>query len=537
VPVEPDEPPAVTRRRISRAWLVGILLATVTIAVLLIAFLSLVPVTSASARAKLIEVLAARLDSEVQLDSLQIKVLPQLRAEGGGLTIRHKGRHDVPPLISIRSFAVEGNVLGMLRKHVATLTVEGLQIQIPPRDHDKAGSDNVNGGNGKDSDASGPGKLKPTYMIDNLITRDAQLVIIPRNEKKQPKVWAIHDLHMKNVSFDNAMPFEATLTNGVPPGEISTRGTFGPWHAREPGDTPLDGAFTFDNADLSVFKGISGILSAKGTFGGQLGRIEVHGDTTTPEFTLTSVGHAIPLRAKYDTIVDGTNGDTFLQRIDGSWRDTALVAKGSVVDMPGAPGRQVQLDVTMDQARIEDVLWLAVKTPKPPMSGALTLNTRMVIPPGNVDVVKKLLLDGKFALGAARFTDADVQRKIEGLSQRSRGQVAPDQVEHVTSDFAGSFKLANGVLAIPSVAFGVPGAIVRLSGSYGLVSEAIDFKGTLYMEAKISETVGGFKGMLLKVVDPLFKGKNGGSEIPIQISGTRNNPSFGLDKGRVFKKD
>jgi len=106
-----------------------------------------------------------------------------------------------------------------------------------------------------------------------------------------------------------------------------------------------------------VFKGISGILSAKGTFAGTLERIEVHGDTVTPEFTLTDVGHAIPLRAKYDAIVDGTNGDTFLERIDGSWRKTSLVAKGSVADAPGVQGRQVDLDVTMDQARIEDVLW------------------------------------------------------------------------------------------------------------------------------------------------------------------------------------
>jgi hypothetical protein len=493
-------------------------------AFLLIGLLTAIPFSSDTARAKVIEVLAARLDSEVQLDSFTIKVLPRLRAEGAGLTIRHKGRHDVPPLISIRSFAVEGDVLGVLRKHVSTVTLDGLQIQIPPRDHDD-----------RDADDDKRLELKAAYIIDNLVTKDAQLIIIPRKQNKQSKVWAIHDLHMRSVSFDKAMPFDATLTNGVPPGEIATKGTFGPWHPAQPGDTPLDGAFTFDHADLGVFNGISGILSARGTFGGKLDRIEVHGDTTTPEFTLTDVGHAIPLHARYYTIVDGTNGDTFLERIDGSWRNTALVAKGSVVDLPGAPGRQVELDVTMDRARIEDVLWLAVKAPKPPMSGALTLENHMVLPPGKIDVVKRLLLDGTFTLGTARFTDPDVQKKIEGLSQRSRGQVAAATAEHVSSDFAGSFKLANGVLTIPTVAFGVPGSLVRLSGSYGLSSEAIDFKGTLYMDAKISETVGGFKSVLLKVVDPLFKGENGGSAIPIRISGQRDNPSFGLDKGRIFK--
>jgi hypothetical protein len=479
---------------------------------------------------KIIEVLAARLDSEVELDSLTLKVLPRLRAEGVGLRIRHKGRHDVAPLIAIRSFSVEGSIPETLRKHVSTVAVDGLEIQIPPRDHDAAD-------HGGDKNTAQPSpKLKAAFVIDNLVTKDAKLVLIPREKNKRPKIWAIHDLHMQSVSFDRAMPFEATLTNGVPPGEIATNGSFGPWHADQPGDTPLDGAFTFDHADLSVFNGISGILSAKGTFGGKLDRIEVHGDTTTPEFTLTDVGHPIPLHAKYDTIVDGTNGDTYLERIDGSWRDTSLVAKGSVVDLPGAPGRQVDLDITMDKARIEDVLWLAVKTPKPPMTGALVLKARMVLPPGNVDVVKKLRLNGTFTLATARFTNLDVQKKIEELSERSRGQVSAVRNEHVTSDFTGSFKLANGLLTIPTVAFGVPGSVVRLSGTYGLVTQAIDFKGTLFMQAKISQTVGGFKGMLLKVVDPLFKGENGGSEIPIQISGQRDNPSFGIDKHRIFKR-
>src|SRR6185295_1366625 len=109
------------------------------------------------------------------------------------------------------------------------------------------------------------------------------------------------------------MAFDATLTNAVPPGEIVTKGNFGPWHRDDPGLTPVDGAFTFDRADLSVFKGIRGILSARGTFGGTLGRLDIHGETDTPEFTVTLSGHPIPLHANYHAIVDGTNGDTILE--------------------------------------------------------------------------------------------------------------------------------------------------------------------------------------------------------------------------------
>ena len=145
----------------------------------------------------------------------------------------------------------------------------------------------------------------------------------------------------------------------MPPGDITTHGSFGPWQGSEPGATPLDGMFTFDNADLSVFKGIAGILSARGNFGGVLARIDIHGQTETPLFEVKAGSHPVPLRAQYHAIVDGTNGNTILERIDASFLKTSLVAKGAVVGKPGKEGRTVTLDVTIDKGRLEDVLKLA----------------------------------------------------------------------------------------------------------------------------------------------------------------------------------
>jgi hypothetical protein len=56
------------------------------------------------------------------------------------------------------------------------------------------------------------------------------------------------------------------------------------------------------------------------------------------------------------------------------------------------------------------------------------------------------------------------------------------------------------------------------------------------MDAKVSQTVGGIKGLLLKVVDPIFKKNGGGSAIPIKIGGTVKEPSVGLDMRRVFRR-
>jgi hypothetical protein len=60
----------------------------------------LVPVSAEKARERFVAVLADRLDADVELQEMRVHMLPSLRAEGRGLTIRHRGRRDVPPLIS-----------------------------------------------------------------------------------------------------------------------------------------------------------------------------------------------------------------------------------------------------------------------------------------------------------------------------------------------------------------------------------------------------------------------------------------------------
>jgi hypothetical protein len=39
----------------------------------------------------------------------------------------------------------------------------------------------------------------------------------------------------------------------------------------------------------------------------------------------------------------------------------------------------------------------------------------------------------------------------------------------------------------------------------------------------------GWKSVLLKPIDPLFKKDGAGTEIPFKVTGTRSEPHFGLD--------
>ena len=510
-------------------------------------FVAAVPLSSDSLRQRIVKTLSDKLDSEVELGDLHLRVFPRLRIEGADLRIRRRGMDDYPPLIAIKSFHVDATLIGLWRKHVEHVRLDGLDINIAPSQVRKRQKQLEVGRQKSEAEAhkSAPSledlKNDPLedggVVIDRTDTVDARLIILPFERDKQPKVWAIHTLHMRDLGSLQPWPFKATLTNGVPPGEIDVTGKFGPWHRDEPGDTPLEGGFNFAQADLGVFKGISGTLSSHGYFGGTLAELDANGETDTPDFTVKIGGHPFPLHVKYQALIDGTNGDTRLKVIDAWFLNSYLHATGAVLDAPkGQPGRTVTLDVAMDQSRIEDIMKMAVKTASPPMVGALKLTTKFLLPPGERDVADRLRLDGRFWIAKARFTNYDVQGKIEELSKRGRGKTGEPVKDRVASDFQGRFKLADGRLALPEVTFAVPGARVELAGAYALTAETLDFKGQLLLDAKISQTTTGVKSLLLKVVDPLFKQKDGtGSAIPIKISGSRNAPDFGLDVRRVFK--
>ena len=85
-------------------------------------------------RRLVVETLADRLDSDVELQSFSVDTFPTVDVRGQGLVIRLKGRTGVPPLVQIRSFTITGGMLGLISRprRFRTVTVEGLEINIPP---------------------------------------------------------------------------------------------------------------------------------------------------------------------------------------------------------------------------------------------------------------------------------------------------------------------------------------------------------------------------------------------------------------------
>ena len=71
------------------------------------------------------------------------------------------------------------------------------------------------------------------------------------------------------------------------------------------------------------------------------------------------------------------------------------------------------------------------------------------------------------------------------------------------------------------------------AGSYTAAGQAMDFKGTVRIDAKLSEMTTGMKSMFLRVIEPVFR-RRGATVIPITIGGTVKEPKVGLDMVRAF---
>lgn len=170
------------------------------------------------------------------------------------------------------------------------------------------------------------------------------------------------------------------------------------------------------------------------------------------------------------------------------------------------------------------------------MTGRIRFTTKVAIPPGDSNVIDRLQLDGRFGLSGVKFTSPDVQQKIASLSHRAQGNPA-DRDTDVTADFTGAFHLHNAQLGLPDLRFSLPGAEVSLHGTYGLRTSALSFEGTVKLQATVSQMTTGFKSKLLKPIDPLFRRDGVGTVLPIGISGTRGEPSFRLEIGRIFRRN
>jgi hypothetical protein len=492
-------------------------------------------------REQAIQYLRDRFDSDVELARLQVHVPPDLpllllfhggrgtlaQVDGTDLSLRLHGRGDVPPIFALKHFSFEVDLGALLDtpKTVNSVTLDGLEIQIPPKgDSPSIGSQEV------PKEAPEARSESSGVVIEEVLIRNAVLTILPKDKAKVPLRFDIHDVLLESAGKDVAMKYTAVLTNPKPPGEIHATGVFGPWTAGEPGDTPLGGDYRFDHADLSIFKGIAGILRSTGKFEGTLSSITARGEATVPDFRLKRAGNPVPLSTTFEVLVDGTKGNTELKPVVATLGSTHFTTTGFVVKHDGDTRKTITLEALMPAGNLRDVLMLAMKGP-PMMEGTLKLNTKIGIPPLDEKVKEKLLLDGTFEITNGKFLRSKIQEKINALSHRGQGKTPDEQMDQAVNRMSGEFKLADESVTFRTLAFAIPGAAVNIGGSYDMGEDTLDFHGSLMLDAKLSQTQTGWKRWVLKPLDPFFSKRGAGTFLHIKILGSAKDPQFGLDRG------
>ena len=515
-------------------------------------------------RKRIVETLSARFRAPVELDALNISLLKGLEVEGRGLRVLSvadvgaDAGGGAPPLLSVRRFAFRTSLRSLLHQptRVRRVEVEGMVLHVPPADERArylAGW--------RRSDASGsadlePGGLTPkiAMVVAELRCNDVRIVLDPGEparaeanalkKAKAPIEFNIRALALDNLGTREPMLYEADLLNPKPVGEIHVSGHVGPWGGAvaggAPGDTPLDGSYSFDHADLGTIRGLGGTLSSTGHFQGVLDRIAMDGRTDTPNFSLDISNHPVFLHTHFRAVVDGTSGDTFLTAVQARLESSEFTTSGKIVKLAGQ-GRDIDLTVDIPHGRMQDFLRLAARTSPPLMNGLLTMHTTLHIPPGPARVPEKMVMAGTFGLSDVRFNNPRLQDRIDGLSARATGH--PEMVKAkgerggsgapplTESQMSAHFTLARGTMDVTDVRFAFPGATVLMNGVYSMDGRLFEFRGHVRTEATASEMVGGWKGVLLKPLDH-FLAKNGaGVELPIEVSGTQGDVHIGLAPG------
>ena len=520
--------PVQSRRQSRRwRWMAGFLL--IFVAASMVCVRLVIARAQPILRARVIETLSARFKSRVELADLNVWVGDGVHVEGKGLRIfgtidPNLWEAGAQPLLEIGQFRFQTSLRSLFREpmHVDIMYVDGLVVNVPPTNRRQEIKDLRQRGQ----------KMKISIAVDRFVCANTKLIINPARPSKPPLEFDISDLRLKDIGPGLPLRFDATLVNPKPVGAIHSTGRFGPLNEKSPRESAVAGDYSFTHADLGTLPGIGGILSSTGKYGGTLGRIEVDGQTDTPDFQIAVSGHRVPLHTDFHAIVDGTDGDTYLDPVKATVLHSSFTARGKIVRIKNPHGHDVELEVVLGRARVEDLLKLGVRTDPPVMTGVIAMRTRLSLPAGGEDIGKRLELAGNFHLPAAQFTNDKVQGRIDWLSMHSLGTngVAEGQAEQaVTSDLKGTFTLSQGVLSFSYLHFLVPGTHADMTGKYTLDGDTFAFHGLLRLNAKLSQMTTGWKSILLKPVDPFFHKNGAGAEIPFTISGTREAPRFGLD--------
>ncbi len=459
----------------------------------------------------------------VKIDRFQMTYFPP-GCIAEGISFLHRKHKEKPPLITVQKLVVRGSYSGLLASpnRLTEVRVVGMHVTVPPRNPD---------GTNPIMPLTDVKSRRP-FVVETVTSDGVVLDFMSSQRGKEAYKLLVDKLVLGGVGNDQSISYRATIANTEPPGEIHATGRFGPWNADDPGRTSISGAYTFDNADLGVFKDLAGILTSNGQFSGTLDHIEVAGHSDVPNFHVAHSGHAEHVTSDFKAVVNATDGDTFLEDVKSHFSRTTLVSNGSVAGRPGEKGKTVLLDVTSAGARVEDLLNLLVAAKRSPLTGDFTMKAKIALPPAHEAFLQKLKVDGDFGLAAGEFTSRDTQQTLNKLSTSARKDATHEEKEDpetALSNLKGHVTANNGLATLTNVSFSIPGASAKVNGTYNLLTQDVNLHGVLSTVGKIYVTQKGFSSLLLRAITPFLKHKEHTTVVPFKITGVYPNASIALD--------
>lgn len=421
------------------------------------------------------------------------------------------------PILTVKKLTMKSGLFGLFRRHLSLMLAEGAHAVMPP-----SGS------------RSEFGKTSSDAVIDLLVADQALLEFSSQDPSRASLKFDLHRFRIHELGGKGPMPFEAALTLPEPRGEASFTGSLGPWQANDFAHTTISGSYTLRNADLAFLHGVAGFLSSDGKFSGTFSKLEVEGRTDTPDFEVTHSGHKQRLATKFHAFVDARNGDVSLQEVDAAWGASNILGRGTIAAQPGEKGKSASLDFTSEDGRIQDLLFPFIREPHAPLNGPISFDAHVDIAPAPRPFLDKVVLKGEFGITHARFTNPKTQQRVDQGSARARGEKIHDDdedPERVLSDLRGEVLLKDGRAVFSHLAFGVPGALATMSGTFDLRTEAVNLHGILRIQTTPAQATSGFKSFLVKVVSPFVKKDHPRAPLPVSITGTYHRPHYDVSLG------
>jgi hypothetical protein len=471
------------------------------------------------------DVLQERSVRSVTVDHFRVTYFPPGCIAEGVKFLRRKHK-DKPPLITISRVEVRGSYLGMITPHkrLSDVRVYGLHVTVPPPA--------PNGGPNPVMPLTKSGSGR-SVIIGTVTLESTVLDFIQKTPGEPPVHVVVPRLTLDGVGNDQPLRYRAAIGISSPPSAIESKGEFGTWDPDEPARTPLKGWYRLQQGDLGVYKAISGILASTGDFGGTLGEIEVHGRADVPDFHVSGSSHSRDLKADYDAVVNGTDGNVLLKDVVARFDRSTIRFDGAIEGHPGRNGKAVSLDMTSSSSRIEDLLDLFIQAKRAPFTGNVEFAGQFTLPPKPASFLNDMQVQGEFGVAAGKFRSQEIQTSLSRISESAanKDHLPLEDPATLVSNLHGRVMVKDAIANLAGLSLRVPGAEASLDGTYNLANYKVDLHGTLMTDGSAAAAATGFKSFLLTAISPFLKKKEGRQTIPFKIAGTYQKVQVGLDLG------